>query len=771
MKSTSKFQSYSGKYSYIFALFAEKDFDTVKHYISVLQESSYRIKFDVNTSVAEVLDDPDCGMILCFASDAFIQSKRCMDDFRLIDKRNYNTVIVLIDKMSAQSDTVSEIDESLLKSRSERTSTLYEFFLSYLHYRKRIAALDLNTEKFLSDFIKIPDTFRYRGIFGGDDPVETIEYPNGDVYDGAFRDGKRHGKGYMLYADGDSYFGSWEDDKKCGHGITPCFDGQFLDNMRHGFGYYISKFESYRGEWKNDKRCGVGAAVDRTNTIVVKYEGEFKDDLYNGHGILYSAGHKEYDGEFLNGMRHGTGKAYDDKNNLIYDGEWENDKRSGNGKEYSFGQLFYEGGFSDGRYSGKGKLYYNSGALMFDGEWLNGSISGTGTFYNTRSEIIYTGGWEDDAFHGQGTLHFKGTEYSGVWEKGYLKESGILHTGGYIFPIKGKIYIGELKDGKKNGEGRMYTVSGELEYDGQWMNNSHHGFGILNDPYGYRYEGEFRNGRRDGYGKYLLKNGETYEGQFEESEYHGYGVLKYADGKVHYDGEWEKGKFNGFGKDYYPDGTLCYSGNWINDRKWGYGKWYYPNGKIKYDGEFAYDEFEGSGTFYTPDGKSYAGTWYDNYSEEHRLMHCNSDFGRGYYIGETEEDGIFRRKNGYGLLFCEDGHLRYNGDFLNDDYSGFGTLFYPDGKIEYDGEWKKCRPHGYGILNFRGKAYEGEWKDGVCEEHGICFTEISSPFDNPKIYIGEIRNGEPNGSGTMYLNTGEIECSGIWKNGTLIKKV
>jgi hypothetical protein len=44
------------------------------------------------------------------------------------------------------------------------------------------------------------------------------KYHDGIVYEGAWRDGKRHGQGKYTYADGAVYEGEWCDDKRHGRG-------------------------------------------------------------------------------------------------------------------------------------------------------------------------------------------------------------------------------------------------------------------------------------------------------------------------------------------------------------------------------------------------------------------------------------------------------------------------------------------------------------------------------------------------------------------------
>lgn len=47
---------------------------------------------------------------------------------------------------------------------------------------------------------------------------ETIKYPNGDEYKGEIKNGKKHGKGEMIYQNGTKYNGDWLDDQFSGSG-------------------------------------------------------------------------------------------------------------------------------------------------------------------------------------------------------------------------------------------------------------------------------------------------------------------------------------------------------------------------------------------------------------------------------------------------------------------------------------------------------------------------------------------------------------------------
>ena len=156
--------------------------------------------------------------------------------------------------------------------------------------------------------------------------------------------------------------------------------------------------------------------IYENNGIIKEYDGYF-DNLV-------------YEGEYLNGKRHGKGKEYFN-NSIIYDGEFLNGKRNGKGKEYEYGELKYEGEYINGKRNGKGKEYsYEKCKLMFEGIYLNDK-KWEGKGYDKNNNIIY------ELKDGQG----------------FIKE----------YNYKGKlIFEGEYKNGKKNGKVKKYNDEGIL---------------------------------------------------------------------------------------------------------------------------------------------------------------------------------------------------------------------------------------------------------------------------------------------------------------------
>jgi hypothetical protein len=112
------------------------------------------------------------------------------------------------------------------------------------------------------------------------------------MYDGEWKDGKRHGQGKLEYTNGGMY------------------DGEFKDGTEHGWG---------KLEYANDM-----------------YDGEFKDGKRHGRGKLEYANGDMYDGEFKDGKRHGRGTL--GQSEWVYEGWWHEDERCGKYKVHIPGE-------------------------------------------------------------------------------------------------------------------------------------------------------------------------------------------------------------------------------------------------------------------------------------------------------------------------------------------------------------------------------------------------------------------------------------------------
>jgi hypothetical protein len=117
-------------------------------------------------------------------------------------------------------------------------------------------------------------------------------------------DGRRHGVGTQGYANGAVYTGRWKLDAQTGYGVYRGPDG-----------------DSYEGEWREGRRCGKGKATfcnggrayvcpmgythDGMGACV--YDGEWTDNRMEGYGVLTCGDGREYRGTWRGGQRHGYG--------------------------------------------------------------------------------------------------------------------------------------------------------------------------------------------------------------------------------------------------------------------------------------------------------------------------------------------------------------------------------------------------------------------------------------------------------------------------------
>lgn len=113
----------------------------------------------------------------------------------------------------------------------------------------------------------------------------TINYENGERYEGQIHKGFKHGKGKYTWPDGTIYIGFWSND------------------LEHGYGKkFFANDDVYRGNWKNGAFHGQGAYIWNNGQI---YEGQWEDGFEHGFGSkttskgVKTRGHWMY-GEFQN---------------------------------------------------------------------------------------------------------------------------------------------------------------------------------------------------------------------------------------------------------------------------------------------------------------------------------------------------------------------------------------------------------------------------------------------------------------------------------------
>ena len=173
------------------------------------------------------------------------------------------------------------------------------------------------------------------------------------------------------------------------------YEGNFKDDLFDGYGEYTSKLYNYYGNYSCGKKCGKGKEINLIKNI--EYEGDFKDDKKNGYGKEKSSDGTIYIGEFKDNQKHGQGI-------LILDGI----------KTWT-----YKGDFKNDKISGKGRFKWNE-EKEYIGEWDNNELSGYGILINKNTKHI--GFFSHNNKHGYGACFFEEQfVILGKWENDYIE--------------------------------------------------------------------------------------------------------------------------------------------------------------------------------------------------------------------------------------------------------------------------------------------------------------------------------------------------------------
>lgn len=156
-----------------------------------------------------------------------------------------------------------------------------------------------------------------------------------------------------------------------------------------------------------------------------------------------------------------------------------------------------------------------------------------------------------------------------------------------------------------------------------------------------------------------------------------------------------------------------------------------------------------------PDGSYYVGD--DTEIDEHKEITIYWPNGDKKFVGYLRNGNPVD-----GRMFFQNMD-QYVGEWRDGQFHGEGTYIFCAGR-RYDGEFKNGEYHGRGRLTNVGQLiYEGDFRDG--EYHG----EGRLRWDDGRLYIGEFRNGLAHGEGTLFAEDGEVEDSGRWVYGALVR--
>ncbi len=144
------------------------------------------------------------------------------------------------------------------------------------------------------------------------------------------------------------------------------------------------------------------------------------------------------------------------------------------------------------------------------------------------------------------------------------------------------------------------------------------------------------------------------------------------------------------------------------------------------------------------------------------------------YMGQYDFKG--KRKNGYGIERYKNGSI-YVGDFSKDKVSGKGMLVALEkgisdvaGAVVYVGNWMNGKKEGKGVCYdgagnaiFQGAFSKGKPLSATAKQPATQFRTIEI---GDELYVGEVKDGVPNGYGLKLRTDGAIQF-GTFKNGAL----
>ncbi|KAL3932029.1 MAG: hypothetical protein SGPRY_000871 [Prymnesium sp.] len=171
-------------------------------------------------------------------------------------------------------------------------------------------------------------------------------------YTGEFLNGKKHGRGKVVYADNSWYDGYFKFDLYDGegelHDPTGLYHGAFSKGLRWGEGMFMNlEGVVYEGGWREGRRHGVGKLRHLDGSV---YHGAWAHDKPEGKGRFKEVGGVEYEGGYVNGLREGRAS-------------------------WKVREMKYEGGFAHGEMRGVGSFTWEDGG-RFTGRWREGGEGG-----------------------------------------------------------------------------------------------------------------------------------------------------------------------------------------------------------------------------------------------------------------------------------------------------------------------------------------------------------------------------------------------------------
>eukprot|EP00980_Cylindrotheca_fusiformis_P004213 scaffold913_cov71-Cylindrotheca_fusiformis.AAC.6 len=447
-----------------------------------------------------------------------------------------------------------------------------------------------------------------------------------------------------------------------------------------------------------------------------KYQGEWQNGYWHGHGTCELQNGDVYQGEFVQQERHGNGE---------YTWAMVTKKEANNGQQQQQQQRIYQGLFRQNQRHGHGTYTWKTfqdnqivSMSTYVGMFDNGQRSGHGVY--DSSTIHYVGDWKSGKYHGYGVLTTPDTVYKGYFHQGLKHGKGGIETStddNCTIIHQGQWYRDQPVDEiTLKSEPLPSSSSSTTTTSPSKSSKSSLPLPVpVPKPQRKTVVLSIPELILDGQGQEGM-----YKGMLEEHLPQGVGTMTYQQHPqciLEYEGFWNKGMKHGFGRVTYMTGDT-YHGDFVNNIKQGQGEWILADGR-QFRGLFHQDvphttttttaataaASSGStaATTATTTTKSPASTAATTMMM--RVVYPKNDLYLGQY-----QNGV---RSGIGKFTWVDGGY-YDGEWKDGLYSGNGELV--TSSTLYKGEFQQGSYHGFGRLTnliTNQIVYEGSWKDGL----------------------------------------------------------
>ncbi|KAL4500615.1 hypothetical protein ABPG72_003039 [Tetrahymena utriculariae] len=159
---------------------------------------------------------------------------------------------------------------------------------------------------------KVQSTYSYEGTFqnGKKDGFGTERYIKGAVYVGEFRNNQKHGKGKLQYPDGSYYEGDFVNGVPCGFGVHCAYSVEQIQSIKPiKKGATTNKTaEQLQRNIQLTESLAINSLqdIDSNQQLILKQEEQENQDYnyFDEKPEFY------YEGEFMEGFKHGKGRLY-----------------------------------------------------------------------------------------------------------------------------------------------------------------------------------------------------------------------------------------------------------------------------------------------------------------------------------------------------------------------------------------------------------------------------------------------------------------------------